>query len=337
MTANDSLSELYQPTGGDFGGTRVDHKFIDVLTRIFGADILRTFKDTHTHEYWDLMEDFELKKRNFDASSRVILKCPPSFLQIYEDTVGMSVSQSLQNSNLMGKVEFKIGKIMLEATLVKGFFDGPVDDIVNATEDLLKQVGGLQHIIMVGGFSESPYLQKVMMEKFGDMVVIPDQPSGAVVNGAVIYGHKRGAISSRVCKFTYGIAQIMKFKSHHPDNKKRTYGGIAYCEDLFSKHIEIGEKVSLDSTEANEIEYFPPAADAIHVALEVYASSRKNPTFVDENGCQLVGLIKLEINTQGNFWAKLLVQMKFGGTELEIQVTEVNTGSKTMAYVDFLG
>ncbi|KAH3843678.1 hypothetical protein DPMN_117205 [Dreissena polymorpha] len=57
--------------------------------------------------------------------------------------------------------------------------------------------------------------------------------------------------------------------------------------------------------------------------LEVSASPKRNPKYVDEDGCQLVGLIKADIDPQGYVYSKILVKLMFGGTELRIQVTDV--------------
>lgn len=299
---------------------------------------MRKFRKAHTKDYWEIKEDFELKKRLFDGKDRVVLKFPPTLIQLYEQDVECTVMESLKTSSFKDKVEFKLGKMFIAAELMKTLFDYAVQRVREATEKLLKEVDDINFIIMVGGFSESPYVQKVMKEGFGNIIVMPAEPSGAVVKGAVIYGHKRDAISSRRCKFTYGIARMVKFKSHHPQKKRITVDGVDYCDDLFNKHIEIGTEVSMESEhDAKEHEYFPPSADARQAVLEVYASTEKDPQFIDDPSCQLVGLIKLDIDPKGDKWAKLMIKMLFGGTELKIRVRDLKNGTKTLISVDFLG
>jgi len=338
VNANGTLKELHQPTGGDFGGTNVDNKFIDILNRIFGANVIRAFKNDYMNEYWELMSDFELKKRNFDGSGRIVLKFPSHLLDLYEEKVGQAVSESLQQSSLEQSVEFKLGKLFIAVDLVKTIFDETVNKIVKVTESLLDKVDRIDNVIMVGGFSESPYLREVMKEKLDNLMIPLEEPSGAVLKGAVIFGHAPGAIDSRICQYTYGIARMEKFKEYHPERKKVVIDGKPHCDDIFDKHIEIGTKVSVDlQDEAKELQYYPSSPDMRHAVLEVYASTEQDPKFTTDDRCHFVGLVKLDIDPKGDYWSKIMVKMLFGGTELLIQAREVKTNKITIAAVEFLG
>ncbi|XP_060588401.1 heat shock 70 kDa protein 12A-like [Ruditapes philippinarum] len=52
VNTDGTLKELHPPTGGDFGGTNVDNAFMNVLVRIFGADIIKQFKQQCMNGYW---------------------------------------------------------------------------------------------------------------------------------------------------------------------------------------------------------------------------------------------------------------------------------------------
>jgi len=331
-----SLKELHPPTGGDFGGTAVDNKFKGLLTRIFGADILYKFKKNHMQEYFEIMADFELKKKVFDGTAKMIMKFPVVLLQFYENEVEMTIEESLQQSDLVDNVEFKLGKVFIDQKLVTRMFQEPIDKIVQTTQDLLSKVENINQIVTVGGFSQSPYLHSQLKTSFGNIIFMPEEPSLAVLKGAVMFGFNPTSIVSRVCKKTYGIARMMKFKPHHPVNKKRVLGGVEYCDDLFCKHIEIGTPVKVgDEDSAKEHEYFPTVSEMKQAVLEVYASNERNPQFI--NGCEFVGLIKIDLDTQGDIWSKVLVKMIFGGTELKVKITDVKNKTVQIASVDFLG
>ncbi|XP_052278635.1 heat shock 70 kDa protein 12A-like isoform X4 [Dreissena polymorpha] len=333
-----TLSEIHQPTGGDFGGTNVDNKFINTLVQIFGADLFQKFKQNCTDEYIDFMQSFETKKRHFNSTSRMTIRFPVKLREMYEMDIGEKVETTLAQTPFARNLEFKNDKLIISVDLAKSFFDEAIDKIDKSISDLLKKVKPLNHILLVGGFSESPYLQSVLRNTFGNMVIIPEEPSSAVLRGAVMYGHKPLAIAARVCKYTYGIARMMKFKQHHPPNKKIEIDGMAYCDDIFDKHIEIGTKMSVANAEhVTAHEYFPTMSEMRQAVLEVYASPKRNPKYVDEDGCQLVGLIKVDIDPQGDIYAKILVKLMFGGTELRIQVTDVKQNIVTNANFDFLG
>lgn len=331
--------ELYPPTGGDFGGTTVDNKFLSILTKVFSAPIIRGFKTNFMSEYWELMTDFELKKRMFDGIGKVALKFPVRLLELYEKDVGQTVADTMMNSSISGHIEFKHGLIFMTETLMKEIFNSAITDILDAVNEVLGQVDSIDNIILVGGFSESPYIQKVMRENFGNLVVLPNEPSGAVLKGAVIYGHETKAISSRKCRFTYGIARLIKFNPEiHPKKKKVPMGNYTFCDDAFCKHIEIGTEVSVNTPKkAKAHEYFPSTADMKQAVLEVYKSKMRNPVFIDDDGCEFVGLVRVDIDPKGNIWAKLMVRLVFGGTELTVEITDVNNGVITKGTVDFLG
>jgi hypothetical protein len=329
---------LHPPTGGDFGGTNVDNAFMNILVRIFGADIIKQFKQQYMNEYWELMKSFELKKRTYEGNGRIVLTFPIQILELHSQFVGETVNETLLQSNFADRIEFKQGKVFLTESLVKEIFSTAFNSIIEKTDEIIKDVPNISCIILVGGFSESVYPQKVMLERF-DNIIIPKERAAAVLKGAVIYGHETKAIASRKCRYTYGIARMVTFNHKlHPKFKRVYIGRHVYCDDAFSKHIEVGTEVSLhDPDKFKEHEYFPSAANQRQAVLEVYKSKQRDPMFIDEFGCEFVGLIKVDIDPQGDIWSKLKVKMIFGGTELHIEVTDVKNGTITKGSVDFMG
>ena len=341
------MKELQKPSGGDCGGTTVDHAFRDLLNKIFGADVLARFKKQSMEDYCDLFDRFQLKKKTFDGDDKVILQFPLALMQIYETDVGQTVGDSLGTSPYKDRVEFKLGKMFISVDLAKDIFNTAVMKVVDKTSDMLKEVSDIKALVLVGGFSESPYLQRVMKDKFDQKilfgrsrgkqlhVVSPEEPASAVIKGAIVYGHQPKAIESRVCRYSYGIARMMKFKDYHEEAKRVTIKGVSWCDDLFNKHIEVGQTVRVDD-DFKAQEYFPIISDMQQAVLEVYASPKPNPTYITDEGCQLVGLIRIEL-TGGDVKAKILVKLIFGGTELKIEALEEKTGKRTIGHVDFLG
>ena len=41
---DDNIKEIYHATGGDFGGTKVDKQFQDLLDKVFGGDFMDDFR-----------------------------------------------------------------------------------------------------------------------------------------------------------------------------------------------------------------------------------------------------------------------------------------------------
>ena len=86
--------------------------------------------------------------------------------------------------------------------------------IIDHVHDLLDKpkVEGINTILMVGEFSNSPILQGRIKREFQDYrVVIPIEPGLAVLRGAVLFGHDPSIISERIAKYWYGIASGAKY------------------------------------------------------------------------------------------------------------------------------
>ena len=118
-------------------------------------------------------------------------------------------------------------------------------------------------MFLVGGFSESKYLQERIKQMFScqvNNISVPTQPKVAIARGAVIYGLSIRSnsnnseinprvIPSRVLKYTYGIQLISDWKEGDPPHRKTPDGKIY----KFSPLVRRGTKVTSD-----EIFYFKP-------------------------------------------------------------------------------
>ncbi|KAK3593584.1 hypothetical protein CHS0354_018680 [Potamilus streckersoni] len=337
------LRELHEPTGGDFGGITVDSAFWQFLLKVFGSKLLKDFKEHNTEDYLDLFENFDRKKRTFDDSRpEESFPISPTLCQKYEDMNGRTFNESLSENPIGHLVEIRNGKLVLKSQLMKDFFEKAVSHMKLFVETLLNDScsAGISLLVMVGGFSESKYVQNVLKGCFGErlQVIIPGNPAEAVVKGAVYFGHKPRTISRRVCRYTYGIAKMMPFnRDIHPESKRKIIGGIAYVDDLLNVHIKRGDIVEIDKDTA-ALSYFPPMAHVTQVILPVYASSITNPTFVDEENCRHVGNVIAELSDfacAANM--ELLIKLIFGGTEIRVELREKITGRVMKGKVEFWG
>ncbi|XP_062575690.1 heat shock 70 kDa protein 12A-like [Saccostrea cucullata] len=183
--------------GGPFGGTRVDQSFMAVLEEILGKDFLIYFSKKHTADYLDFLQQFEYKKRRVEVSFSKIFSLRPrmTFSDEYENKFGTSIGEAVKISQYNKLLIWNGDKLTIDKTLVAELFKTSFEGIVSMVKKLLAKpnVKGTQIIIMVGGFSESPYLQNKIRTEFQSPlyhVLIPDEPSLAILKGAVIYGHQ---------------------------------------------------------------------------------------------------------------------------------------------------
>ncbi|KAL3878482.1 hypothetical protein ACJMK2_030827 [Sinanodonta woodiana] len=332
LTSSGLLRELHEPTGGDFGGINVDSAFWQFILKLFGSQLLKDFKEQNTEDYMDLFESFYRKKLTFDDSRpEESFPISKTLLKKYEDYNGIPFNESLSQNHFGHLVKFINGKLVLKSQLIKDFFERPISQMKLYVESLLNDpcCAGTSLLLMVGGFSESKYVQNNLKECFGKrlQVIIPRNPAAAVIKGAVYFGHNKRKISRRVSRYT----------DIHPEYKRILIEGIAYVDDIFNIHIKRGDIIELNKDTA-ALSYYPPMAHITQVILPVYASTVTNPTFVDEENCRHVGNVIGELSDFARADnMELLIKLIFSGTEIRVELREKNTGRVIKGKVEFWG
>lgn len=312
-----------------------------MLSKIFGQSLFVYVRTHHPQEVLELHSEFEVKKRTFELSQTkpIIIRMPVAFVEAAESIVGKPFAEIIKESEYQECIEIKKDKMSLQAEFFKGFFTKSVSSIINHIQELIQQphLNDVSTILLIGGYSECDVIKTTIVSSYPHLrVVHPDDAGLAVLKGAVLFGHEPHSISSRVCKYTYGIAMTLPFvEGKHPENKRRCFAGELVCDDIFNIHLCVGEKVRLGEDQP-EKEYFLIPGQTKGV-LEIYASNRPNPMFVTEEGCTFLGSVVIE-NPEGfQNSGKIYVKILYGGTELGIEAREEKTGKLTKAYFDFLG
>ncbi|XP_052792382.1 heat shock 70 kDa protein 12B-like [Mya arenaria] len=338
-----TVRELYKANGGPWGGTRIDEAFITFLTDITGTEVMEKFKSDHRDDYLDLLRDFEVKKTGFvpDMDQKVTFKMPISIHETFSSVRGEDFRRSLiMKHDLKDQVTFAGDKLRIQAAQVKNFFTETCDTIIGHLRNVLGQptVRGTDTILMVGGFSESPMLQRAVKEAFSEMkIIIPAEAGLAVLKGAVIFGHNPTAIASRVSRFTYGISVNKTFiPGVHPESKKVINDGRADCQDCFDKHVQIDQEVEVGQS-FDEKGYIPSRRNQRTVAVRVFTSTERNPKYVDDPGCTELGNINVDMSNIDSYEERnFVVKMIYGDTELHVEAKVLKTGEVLNASFDFL-
>ncbi|XP_061165022.1 heat shock 70 kDa protein 12B-like [Saccostrea echinata] len=337
-----NLKELYKASGGAWGGTQVDEAYKQMLIKIVGAPIITEFSRTHTADYVDMYREFETKKRAItgDTKGKVTIKIPISLVETFEEDTGEDIKETIENTKFSGKITWVGDKCRITAEVIKSLFEVAGDQIVDHVKDLLKkpEISGTNNIIMVGGFSESPILQHMIKQSFPDMrVIIPPEAGLAVLKGAVLFGHKPATISSRIAKYTYGVATTVNFNPCiHPPEKKKKYGNLIKCIDIFSKHVEKGQTLKFGEAQSDNT-YTPVEDDQTSMCFQIYTCTDLNPGYVTDPGCKKLGEMEVKMpDTSGGRNRSVTCEMIFGGTELEVKATIQKTGQVTQAKFNFL-
>ena len=323
-----TLRELHAATGGDWGGTKVNKAFLNFVSKLVGPEKFNNFATHHKSDYLQLIEDFEMKKRNVkpDFKDMISIRIPSSLNRI----LAADEHALVQNK---GNISLISDKLRIHGELFQSFFKTPVEDILNHAEALVKTVPGLQTILLVGGFAESPVLQQAVKDKFKDRikVIVPIDPSLCVMKGAVLYGYNPSSIEYRRSRYTYGIATSMRFREgEHPPERKSTGAGEAFCDDIFDKHVEIDQELPTNMT-GQERTYFPITNEDKLLHISLYRSTQKNPKFVDERGCKRVGTVEIPIDMSIGKTSRdrpIKVKMVFGMSDIRALATQKNGKTK---------
>ncbi|KAK3099184.1 hypothetical protein FSP39_000673 [Pinctada imbricata] len=337
---NGALRELHKASGGAWGGTRVDSALEQLFIDIVEEDVWSKFKKRHGGDYFELFRDFEVKKRTVkmdDDKKLTNMKLPLSLKDLYEEMKpGEKFKDAVEDNEMYsGRLKLLGDKMRVDQQLMKGLFRDPIDKLTDHMRQILTLpcLRKKPSILLVGGFSESPIVQETIRENFPTCtVIVPNEAGLSVLKGAVLFGHRPKTIASRVLKYTYGIAVSKPFiEGHHPPEKRceSTYGAI--CRDVFHKYVEAGESVGLDESQSVS---FTMAQGACMSRVRVYTSADRDPMFVTDEGCTLLGEVTISLDNPSMSTNKVNVGLTFGGTEVSLQA---NTSGRTFgANFDFL-
>ena len=300
--SNGHLNELCHASGGDCGGTAIDNAFIQMIVKILGAPMITLLKQEDPTAYLDLLREFEAVKRRIqtDTTGKVNFTIPCATINLLcENHQNESLSSMIQSSPFASTIALRGDKLRIDADVMKSLFDKTINNIVSLVKDVLRKPAAknVPLLLLVGGFAECPLVQSAMKKTFlNKRIIIPEEAGLSVLKGAVLFGHKPDYIASRVMRFSYG-ANVYPLFDPDKHEQRRKYisamDGKVRCREVFDEIIKQNESVTL-GTKVNKRHCTDnPNQDAI--SLDVYASTKEKPMYVDEDCCVLIGKAEIEI------------------------------------------
>ncbi|XP_060595951.1 heat shock 70 kDa protein 12B-like [Ruditapes philippinarum] len=236
-----SLKEIHKPSGGSFGGTQVDDNFLQWLTKLFGKSTMEKFKEEEMEAYFNLLRNFELKKRQMrpDVSGKITFNAGLySLLEFYKRNSDMSIEEKIATLGLKHKLKLYPDKLRVDASIIREWFESPIRKMMSHVKDILaeQKMKNVKTILLVGGFGESDIVYEAMKTNFENThtVIRPHEASLAVLKGAVRFGHIPDIIKYRIMTATYGISVMNCFdKGKHPVSKKIMLNNKAKVDNIF--------------------------------------------------------------------------------------------------------
>ncbi|XP_052761483.1 heat shock 70 kDa protein 12A-like [Mya arenaria] len=342
VAENGSMKNIYKASGGDWGGTKVDEAFVEFLEDMLGKESIDEFKRSNMEDYLYMIRDFEVKKRNVDPTKSdkpVVFRISAMLPKLVKKIKGKKIPEVIMDSLFGSKVSVQGDKLKVDMSVVTFLFKTQVDAIVQHVSELIERStkGYIEAIVLVGGFSKCPLLQQAIKLKFDDhKVIVPNDPDLAVLKGAVIFGHKPELINQRVSKYTYGVNTNMHFIDNvHKEAYKVTHeDGVVSCENCFDKHITAGQSLTFREAQVEKC-YVATASSQTFLLFPIFYTLDPNPLYTTDQGCHLAGTLNVDIGGSG-LGRKVKVRMIYGGTEIEVDATEVATGNVKRMKIDFL-
>ncbi|XP_045181826.2 heat shock 70 kDa protein 12B-like [Mercenaria mercenaria] len=203
--SDQTIKELYKASGGPWGGTVVDNNYLGWLTQIVGETAMERFKTEKMVDYFDLLRDFEVKKRTVtsETEGKIAFKFYVSLKNLYEELESGNLVDKLSSSGLADMVSLNDKEICIDASIVKSWFNEPVTNMIDHVTKILSRpdMQRVENVLLVGGFGESKIVQDEMRRRIvGKELIIPTEPSLSVLKGAVRLGQLPSLVSARVIK-----------------------------------------------------------------------------------------------------------------------------------------
>lgn len=340
---DDNIKEIYHATGGDYGGTKVDNEFQDLLDKIFGKNFMDDFRRSHPSDSLELMNDFEVKKRADRVMKGEVtrIRLPANFINFLRHENGQDDNSIIRPYYKVDDVKISKDYLCLGSAIVRSLFDPAIASIVNHLKKLLKQnaLRGIKILFLVGGFSESPLLQARIKEEFKSTysILIPQDAQTAVVKGAVMFGKRPHIVVERCLSETYGTKCYDAFDW---DLDKEEYlewiDDVAMCKNIFSVLARENEIVKIGQCKTSS-KYHPVRPKQKQVSFKFFTSSNPDVRYTTDHGVrQLPGYIHLSSPDTSKGTNRSIELRLYFETEIKVVGVDLETGNEASTYIDFL-
>ncbi|MGW7413827.1 Hsp70 family protein [Streptomyces sp. NPDC054863] len=335
------LEEIGRECGGKFGSEYVNQAFLErILAKRLGSyDVVDQIGSQSPGSVMDLLDSWEKAKVSITKldDDDIYLPIPAALDRILDGSSRESLSK-IQN----GIIDF----LVVTADEAREVFETVIPGILSLVDKQLDEMrtqrrnaSGKELVILVGGFGNSPYLQERLrghLEGRADVLVPPD-PQVAVLLGAVHYTYDPQTKSRRT-KYTYGCETASTFrKGIDPEGHLITLpDGESHCDKRFSRYVQVGQSVPVDELVTQT---FCPLYEAqTQVAFNIYSSTAKNPTYVTDPGCKLIGKFTVDLSDIMELprnEREIRLSFIFGEVQMKVMAVVVKTGKFVTANLDF--
>lgn len=107
----------------------------------------------------------------------------------------------------------------------------------------------------------------------------------------------------------------------HSESKRVMIGNVQRCNDVFSSFTRADTSV-LAGQKLLEI-YKTTTPFQSQMGLQVFSTPFEDPTYIDDDGCSLLGQLNVTVPNPSIDEHQLAVEFHFGNTELSVTAVEI--------------
>ncbi|KAG7243261.1 hypothetical protein INR49_011707 [Caranx melampygus] len=231
--------------------------------------------------------------------------------------------------------------LAFEAMLCQIFGEDFIQSFKAKQELMAKpEVHGVRFLFLVGGFAESPMLQKAVQKALGRTcrIIIPHDVGLTILKGAVLFGLDPTVVRVRRCPLTYGVGVLNRFvEGRHPRDKLLIKDGREWCTDILDRFVSVDQSVALG--EVVRRSYTPARLGQRKIIINIYCSVTDDVTYISDPGVRKCGMITSSGRSRGGGGPErreIRATMQFGDTEIKVTAVDVMSNRSVRASIDFL-
>ncbi|CAB4473660.1 unnamed protein product [Rhizophagus irregularis] len=175
-------------------------------------------------------------------------------------------------------------------------------------------------MFLVGGFSESQYLQQQIRRQFMNQVpiiAVPKHPIAAIERGALEYGLNMEIVQTRVLKFCYGVEVSAKWEKGDPPERRTPSGRIFKFHRLALRGVEVAVDQKFYYTAG------PVVPNQTDMTFNIFITPDNNAKYCDEDGMKMLGKMKIDLPDPQRGKNRLVEFTLTFGT-MEVKATAIN-------------
>jgi molecular chaperone DnaK (HSP70) len=299
---NRQLGEVTERAGDYCGSAFIDREFLKVLRKVLGDRTIDSLREKHYGQMQYMIQ-------NFCSDAKIPFTGEKSEFKSYEMDIEDMVPAVKQyvTKEVQEKMEENEWCLEFGYDNIKSLFDPVVDRIIKLIQvQLDNNRETCSAMFLVGGFSQSKYLQKRIKQKFQQRVKnisVPAHPIAAISRGAALYGlsmknsepnseityPSKFVIDERMLKYTYGIRVSPKWKEGDPIKRRRSNGRIRKFRCIARRGTAV--KVDQEFT----VMQLPASPNQDSIEFHIYYTTEYDAQYCDEDGMEKLGSLSVSL------------------------------------------